>query len=334
MKIALLGDTHFGKKGFSEEFYNNQLKFLKEQFFPYLKENDINTVIQLGDLFDNRKIIDIKFFQDFIKDFRQLLNEWGGRFITFSGNHDIYFKNTREYSILNIIKEILSIEYYDEQTIIEINNKKIGIVPWLLKDEKIKEKLLNVDYLFGHFEFIDFEVVQGVKNTHGLDKNLNFNGKQIFSGHFHIKQNDNLIYYIGTPFQLDWNDSGDTKGFYILDLEKDKLEFIENKISKKFIKIFLGKTQYGTEKDLSIENLRGNEIKIFLLEDNEENWKFINNLKENEIKFTFIDKTFKIEEIKTEIKSPKKMLLEYITDKELSKVLLELFEEAEKEVNK
>jgi DNA repair exonuclease SbcCD nuclease subunit len=335
MKIALIGDTHFGKKGFSEKFYKNQINFFKKQFFPYLKKHKIDFVIQLGDLFDNRKIIDLKFFQDFITDFKKLLDDWNGKFIVLTGNHDIYYKNTRAYSILNILKEILPIDYYNEQTLIEINNKKLGIIPWLIGKEKIQEKFLDCDYLFGHFEFIDFEVVQGVENHYGIDyKKLPFKGKKIFSGHFHLKQEKDKIHYIGTPYQLDWNDCGDNKGFYILDLKNDKLEFIENKISKKFIKIFLGKTIYGTEKDLSLKNLKNNEIKIYLIEDRQENWEFINSLKEENIEFIFLDKTFKldIETNEENIKSPKKLLLDNVKDKELQKLLKELFDEAQRQM--
>ena len=42
MNIAIIGDTHFGARNdnvnFSEYFY----KFYEEQFFPYLKENNIS----------------------------------------------------------------------------------------------------------------------------------------------------------------------------------------------------------------------------------------------------------------------------------------------------
>jgi len=332
MKIALLGDTHFGKKGFSEKFYENQMIFFKKQFFPYLKEHNIKTVIQLGDLFDNRKIIDIKFFQDFIQDFGELLNDWNGNFIVLTGNHDIYYKNTREYSSLKILKQILNFQYIEEQTVLELENKKIGIIPWLIGKEEIKEELLNCDYLFGHFEFSNFEIIKGVKSQYGFDyKKIPFKGKKIFSGHFHIKQEKDIVHYIGTPYQLDWNDAGDEKGFYILDLSNSKLEFIKNKYSKRFIKIYLGNTIFGSEKDISIENLKGNEIKVYLLEDKQENWEYISILKENNINFTFIDKTFKIQtEISEEnVKSPKKMLLDSVKDKELQKILKELIDEAQ-----
>jgi len=57
MKICILGDTHFGMRGDSLDFHNHIEKFYTNVFFPYLKENNINTVFQMGDLFDRRKFI-------------------------------------------------------------------------------------------------------------------------------------------------------------------------------------------------------------------------------------------------------------------------------------
>ena len=57
MKICILGDTHFGMRGDSLEFHKYYKKFYDNVFFPYLIENNIDTVFQLGDLFDRRKFI-------------------------------------------------------------------------------------------------------------------------------------------------------------------------------------------------------------------------------------------------------------------------------------
>ena len=54
MKIALITDQHFGGKSDSNSFNDYIEKFYTNQFFPYLKENNIDTVIDLGDTFDRR----------------------------------------------------------------------------------------------------------------------------------------------------------------------------------------------------------------------------------------------------------------------------------------
>ena len=57
MKIALITDQHFGGKQDSQNFLNHIETFYREQFFPYLSENNIHTVIDLGDTFDRRKFV-------------------------------------------------------------------------------------------------------------------------------------------------------------------------------------------------------------------------------------------------------------------------------------
>jgi len=49
----------FGARNDSELFLNHFLTFFEEQFFPYLKENNIDTVIHLGDFFDRRKYVNV-----------------------------------------------------------------------------------------------------------------------------------------------------------------------------------------------------------------------------------------------------------------------------------
>ena len=57
MKIAVLNDTHWGARNDSPAFVNYFNRFYDEIFFPYLQENNIKTVIHLGDVVDRRKFI-------------------------------------------------------------------------------------------------------------------------------------------------------------------------------------------------------------------------------------------------------------------------------------
>jgi len=55
-KIAIIGDAHFGVRSDNPIYYEYFEKFFKD-FFIYIDENNIKTVIQLGDMFDKRKTI-------------------------------------------------------------------------------------------------------------------------------------------------------------------------------------------------------------------------------------------------------------------------------------
>ena len=57
MKIAILNDSHFGARGDNQLFLDYFLDFFENQFFPYIKENNITEVLHLGDLMDRRKFV-------------------------------------------------------------------------------------------------------------------------------------------------------------------------------------------------------------------------------------------------------------------------------------
>ena len=88
-KFVVLGDTHFGVRGDSLKFHVYMEKFYRDLLFPYMKENGINLIFQLGDLFDRRKFINFNtlaeckryFFDELVKNDIQL--------VTLLGNHEI-----------------------------------------------------------------------------------------------------------------------------------------------------------------------------------------------------------------------------------------------------
>ena len=61
-----------------------------------------------------------------------------------------------------------------------------------------------------------------------MDPNLFNRYEQVYSGHFHCRQEKDNIYYFGTQYQITFADLNDTKGFHVLDTDTRELEFIEN----------------------------------------------------------------------------------------------------------
>ena len=47
MKIAIITDQHFGARKSSKILHDYYGKFYKDVFFPYLKEHEIDTVIDM-----------------------------------------------------------------------------------------------------------------------------------------------------------------------------------------------------------------------------------------------------------------------------------------------
>lgn len=230
MKIAILGDTHHGMRGDSIAFHNHYRQFYLNTFFPYLVENGIDTVFQLGDLFDRRKYISFQslalcrryFFDQFVKHDIQLH--------TLIGNHDITFKNTLEINS----PDLLLREYASHVTIYDSPSSWNGvdIIPWICRDneQEILDFIKNSsnEVCFGHFELKGFEMDRGNICQDGMDSSMLSKYDTVLSGHFHHKSNNGSIIYVGTPGEMTWADYNDERGFHIFDTETRELTFIKN----------------------------------------------------------------------------------------------------------
>ena len=87
-KIVLLTDTHFGARNDSAIFREYFFKFYNELFFPFLEDNNIKTVVHLGDIVDRRKYINFNTLKSFRDDFVFRLGRMGIDTHIIIGNHD------------------------------------------------------------------------------------------------------------------------------------------------------------------------------------------------------------------------------------------------------
>lgn len=241
MKYVVLGDTHFGMKGFNNEFFSNQLRFFTEQLFPYMKENGIDTIVQLGDWLDNRKTMDIHFFDRIVKEFLEPLQDHGFKFITFLGNHDIYYNSRLDVNLVKYFSKLYpdTIEVIQEREKRMFGRLRVMFTPWVIDQPVTLKELEDVDLLFGHFEIKHFEMVKGHVDEHSDLESSFFKRvkrlKRVISGHYHIQSTDGFVLFAGTPYQLNWGDYDTQRGFFVF--ENSKYDFIENTASAKYVKI-------------------------------------------------------------------------------------------------
>ena len=241
MKIALITDTHFGARNdnlnFNEYFY----KFYEDLFFPYLKENNITTVIHLGDVMDRRKYISYRIAKDFRERFIDKFH--GIDLHMMVGNHDTYYKNT---SGVNSLQELIDGRYdnmtiYDKAQEVNFDGCKILFVPWINAENMSHTtkmlKTSSAQICMGHLELSGFEMQKGMVMDHGWDKEEFNRFDTVMSGHYHHKSDDGQIFYLGTPYELYWNDWNDPKGFHVFDTDTREIERIENP-HKIFSKIY------------------------------------------------------------------------------------------------
>ena len=80
---------------------------------------------------------------------------------------------------------------------------------------------------------------------HGSDANTFSKYTAVYSGHIHYRQTKGALRMVGTPYELTRSDSGNTKGFDMVDLATMEETFFENVRSPKFVKYNLT-TLYNT----------------------------------------------------------------------------------------
>jgi DNA repair exonuclease SbcCD nuclease subunit len=233
LKVAIITDQHFGARNDSIAFLDFFEKFYDNTFFPTLIENNITTVLILGDTFDRRKYVNFYALQRSKEMFFDKLRDAGINVHMLAGNHDTYFKNTNEVNSPDLLlREYSNINVIDEPTTITVDGINICMMPWICPenyDASINEmKSTTADICMGHFEIAGFSMYKGMESHEGLAKESFDKFDMVFSGHYHHKSDDGHIYYLGNPYELTWQDYNDPRGFHLFDLSSRQLTFIQN----------------------------------------------------------------------------------------------------------
>jgi DNA repair exonuclease SbcCD nuclease subunit len=237
-RISIVADTHFGIHKNSVKFLDSQLKYFHEECFPYLRLNKIDTIVILGDIFDNRQAINTLILKRVYREFFKPLNEFKSVHIIL-GNHDTYYNTSIDIHSMPFLDEFDNIKLHEDITTIDIFGHSCTFIPWQV-DNTYLQNLPSSDYCFGHLDINGFSMYKQKLSDSITDANrFTNNFKHTFSGHFHIRSKreigDNKITYIGSPYQLTRNDAYEEKGFAIFDLDTQDFEYINNQNSIKFI---------------------------------------------------------------------------------------------------
>ena len=275
MKVAIITDQHFGARGDAIHFLDYYEKFYRETFFRIIDENNINTVLILGDTFDRRKYINFHSLQRAKTMFFDELQKRDIVVYMLVGNHDTYYKNTNDVNSPNLLlSEYFNITVINTPQTIHLDyaneTSDICMMPWICADnydQSLQEiKMTNATICMGHFEIQGFTMHRGAVCTDGLEPSIFDKFDLVFSGHYHHRSNNGSIHYLGNPYELTWMDYNDPRGFHLFDLSTRELEFIENP-NRMFHRIVyddkVESLQSITQKDLSIYS--GKYVKVVVV---------------------------------------------------------------------
>ena len=195
---------------------------------------------------DRRKFVSYKTAKDFRERF---VNKFANiNLHMLVGNHDTFYKNT---NAVNSLHELVDGRYdnitvYEKATEVEFDGCKILFVPWINAENMSSTmkmlKTSDAQVCMGHLELNGFEMQKGMVMDHGWDRQEFNRFDMVMSGHYHHKSDDGQIFYLGTPYEIYWNDWNDPKGFHVFDTEKRELERIVNPLNI-FSKIYYDDSQ-------------------------------------------------------------------------------------------
>jgi len=136
----------------------------------------------------------------------------------FAGNHDLYYKDKRDVKSTEFARHIPGVTVVEE--IKQIDD--VALVPWMVGNEWKKVANLDCKYMFGHFELPSFLMNAMVRMPdHGELKAENLSKPEyVFTGHFHKRQSQKNVHYIGNAFPHNYADAwDDARGMMVLDRE-------------------------------------------------------------------------------------------------------------------
>lgn len=205
-RVACFTDIHYGMKHNSRQHNNDCEQFLK-WFVNEAKERDCETCIFLGDFHHHRSTVNVSTL-NYITSALDIMSKSFENVYFIVGNHDLYYREKREIHSLPMGRVYDNIHMIEDVFI----KDDVAIVPWLVHDEWKKVTKIDTKYMFGHFEIPGFKMnalVEMPDHGDGLNNTCFKNQDYVFSGHFHKRQADRNIHYIGNPFGHNYADAWD-----------------------------------------------------------------------------------------------------------------------------
>lgn len=226
MKILLTSDLHV-QEGIYTDICINYIDYL----ITFCKENNINHIIIAGDVFEKSSKIKNEAFLPLFFKFMEMKNN-GFKLYFLLGNHDIF--NVDNDSLVETFAPFGKvIKNYQEE---EIDGRMFSFLPYTKQEDDIPP---NGDVLITHLSIADFvfDNRYHVNEKAGFPTELFERWNIVFTGHFHRPQNKKNIVYMGSPYQMNFGEMGQDKGFVVFDIETGDWERVYYKEAPTYIKI-------------------------------------------------------------------------------------------------
>ena len=250
-KAAVFTDIHFGLKS-NSKIHNDDCEAFVDWYIEQAKANGCDVGIFTGDWHHNRSALNLTTMDASLRSLEKLGAAFK-KFYFFPGNHDLYYKDKREIHSVVFGKHVPGVTVVNEPMLID----NVALIPWLVGEEWKKVSKMKCKYMFGHFELPHFKMnaMVDMPDTGEIKADDFTNQELVFSGHFHKRQNNKNIWYIGNAFPHNYADAwDDERGMMILEWGGQP-QFVDWPECPKYRTMKLSKLLHETDTLLSPKNL-------------------------------------------------------------------------------
>lgn len=234
-KVITFTDIHLGLKNNSKDHNLDCINFVKFMI-EVAKKRGIKICIFMGDFFHNRSNVNISTLNTGLI-IMKMLNEYFDCTYFLVGNHDMYYKNKRDITSINMAQVFDKINFINEITTID----DCTFIPFMVEDEYKTLDKIKSTYVFGHLELPGFLLNKMIEMPDlGKESENSFKScEYVFSGHFHKRQmkltnKGTKIVYTGNCFPHNFSDAwDDERGVMVLE-HSGEPEFISWESAPKY----------------------------------------------------------------------------------------------------
>lgn len=270
-KILIWSDLHIHRHKDRVDRLDDCLDVL-EWIFEVSQKNDVKDIVFLGDLFHDRRKIDILTYHRTFLALERCMAKTNIPLTMLLGNHDIWHRDRWDISSVSPLRSLPGINVVEsvQQFRLPGTGRLVGVLPFT-NDPVTHLSSINVPdtgVLFAHLA-VDGAILNARENITSraiveydgdmipVDAHLFSNWKQVFLGHYHNAQvvSDN-IEYVGSPLQLDFGESFQHKQVCIFDFDDYSKTYERNTFSPQHLVI--------PYEDISKYQLEGNFVQVYV----------------------------------------------------------------------
>jgi DNA repair exonuclease SbcCD nuclease subunit len=227
-KGAMFTDIHFGAHNNSEQHNKDCINFINWFIDNVKNDPEIDHILFLGDYFEHRSAIS-GLTLSYAYQGASLLNDVGLPVYFITGNHDYFYRNTRDVHNTVMFDALNNFKVVNDITVMEELGERGAVITPFLFEHEFPDLLKYIEYpvVFGHLEFKDFVITgDSIVKEHGPDHKQFKNFKRIFSGHYHKRQEKDNVIYIGNTFPTSFADANDNeRGMTVYTYKTNKVEY-------------------------------------------------------------------------------------------------------------